>query len=324
MSDERESLVINTESGLVLRNAQSPQGLRVLQSMLRRGELAPVIRGVYARPEDRPPHEQFALRARAVGLRFPDAVLAGPAAASVLGLGHLLPPGLVVDVVAPGSRSCRRGTAIRRRDYRLHGDTQWVDGIQVTTSARAAVESALFYGPSSGLVTAESALWRGRCRRQDLVRVLAGCASRSGVAQAREVCALASDRSQTPGESLVRWVCARNGLPQPLQQVKVFDSRGCGIGVVDFMWPDRGLVVEFDGLVKTSGKYGSPMAVARKQLNRESQLVNAGLRVFRGTWKQLSDPEWVRQLVVAFSQREGRGGEFVGRYRLDELSAFRR
>jgi very-short-patch-repair endonuclease len=48
-------------------------------------------------------------------------------------------------------------------------------------------------------------------------------------------------------ESVVRWLIHEAGLPAPVLQYVITDARGRFVAQVDFAWPERKVLVEFDG-----------------------------------------------------------------------------
>jgi hypothetical protein len=84
----------------------------------------------------------------------------------------------------------------------------------------------------------------------------------------------------------------RLGLTAPVLQQAFADSNG-HIGVVDFWWPDCGLVGEFDG----RGKYlrdefsrGRSVAeIVMQEKAREDRLRALGLKVVRWEWADAID-----------------------------------
>lgn len=311
-------------TGLVVTSMQTAAGLLGIRRAVRAGRLERVIRGVYARPGDRTRHGKYRIYAMAVGLAHPRSTVTGPAAAAIMGIGHLVPADMRVDVIAPGSKGRKKGDCVYRRDHPLLGETITVCGITVTPPARTAMEAAMARGARSGLIIAEAAMWRGLCAEGALGESAGKLAGRRGISDARLVAEMAGVRSQSVGESLVRWCIRCAGLPQPLQQVAIFDADGMFIGIVDFFWPELGVVIEFDGLVKTSGQYGDPVQVAREQLARQDRLLNCGLRVIRLRWEDAYRMACVGMLVAIFRERRGRGAEFTDRYSMADVAAMRR
>ncbi len=108
---------------------------------------------------------------------------------------------------------------------------------------------------------------------------------------------LADGRAESVGESRSRYVFWRGGLPAPVPQYDVHDSRGRLIARVDFAWPHLGLFVEFDGKEKYT-KFLRPGettvdAVLREKRREELICELTGWRCLRITWADLFDPDRV-------------------------------
>ena len=71
----------------------------------------------------------------------------------------------------------------------------------------------------------------------------------------------------------------RDGRPRP----PLANARLLGLEV-DFLWPDQRLVVEVDGYTFHGHRRGF-----ERDRRRDQQLVAAGYRVIRVTWRQLRD-----------------------------------
>ncbi|WP_448852463.1 hypothetical protein [Corynebacterium sp. 335C] len=306
-------LVRDTDTGLYVGGRQPNQ--RRLKTAIARDELIRVLRGIYAPTPDGPLDRKrlFEARALGAGLRRPSDVVTGPAAAAILGLDFLLPTDNVVDVIAPRTAGLERAGLIHRRSRELAEEEIVVKhGVRVTAPARTIVETALLHGGRGGFCVAESALRGGQVRRDELDAALERCTRRKRLRDARRAVDLAGDRSGSIGESLTKWGCADDGLPAPMQQITIRDERELFVGVVDFFWPDAGLVVEFDGDVKTSGAYGNPVAVARKQISRHDDLTHTGLHVQRVTWAEAFHGTAFPVIRRLLEKRAGRGRDFTG------------
>lgn len=317
-------LVKHGESGLILASMQGTGGPQLLKVALAAGRIERVVRGVYAFAARRHPHEQYVLLAMAIGLTNGSGIITGPAAAAILGVAFLVPGDGGVDVVSVGTKNRKRGGGANRRAVKTLGTPYLARGVRITSPARTALETCVLHGFRDGLVVAESMLWHGTCDAKQLAAAMREMGRRRGIDVARRVVALASDRSQSPGESLVRWCIERAGLPQPLQQVALYDRHGSWLAVVDFFWPELGLVIEFDGLVKTSGEFGDPVEVARRQLERQDQLLHAGVRVVRLKWGDVVSGRCMSMLIEVHRQHRRRGSEFSGVHRLADVASMRR
>ena len=78
-------------------------------------------------------------------------------------------------------------------------------------------------------------------------------------------------------ESVLRWLIHEAGLPRPALQHSIVDGSGAFIGRADLAWPDRKVLVEFDGDVHRERD------VFVRDLRRQNRLMAAGWTVLRFT-----------------------------------------
>jgi hypothetical protein len=181
----------------------------------------------------------------------------------------------------------RRGgliAGVRHHRGKLEGvDLTEIDGLTVTTVARALVETACTASFEAVVVSADAVL---RVHGIDARAMLDTIEFWPGSATARAALAFADERSESVGESRLRVLLYNQGLPTPLLQVEFRDSDGF-VARVDFYFPDHGIVIEFDGLLKYAG--GSQKVLIQEKL-REDRLRALGLEVVRITWADLTRP----------------------------------
>ena len=177
--------------------------------------------------------------------------------------------------IPEGSRAESR---VDRRLYRMPFDETSVvrrRSIPVTSPARTWRDLAgILQRPA--LLAATDQLVNGLVSRQELQRELRRRPTGRGCARAREVLPLADPRAESPMESVVRWLVHDGGLPAPEPQFTVRDADGI-VGRADLAWPDRRVIVEFDGDVHRE------RAVFVKDARRQNRLIAAGWTVLRFT-----------------------------------------
>ncbi len=182
-----------------------------------------------------------------------------------------------VDVIVPmASRS------ESRRDRRVHRtplpdeDVTRRGAVPVTTPERTWRDLAGVLHLPALLAVTDQLLARWVSREQ-LARQLQGRPTGRGSARARAVLPVADPRAESPMESVVRWLLHEAGLPAPVLQYVVRDGAGRPLGQADFAWPDRKVLVEFDGDVHRERD------VFVNDLRRQNQLIAAGWTVLRFT-----------------------------------------
>lgn len=212
----------------------SPKAIR---HAMRTGALIRLRRGVYA---DADP--SLEARVRAVQVTIPRAVASHRTAAAMLGFAEV---GSVVDVTVPHLLSVpSTGSVVVHRDRRPI-PTVTARGLLVTDPVRTVLDIARSSPPAEGVVVADAAVFAHACTRADLVAGLASCRGRTGVALARRAVTLCRAGAESPMETRLRLLLVEGGLPEPTLQHPVHTSLGWLR--LDLSWPDRQVVVEYDG-----------------------------------------------------------------------------
>jgi hypothetical protein len=165
-------------------------------------------------------------------------------------------------------------------------DLSVVDGLLVTSVARATLESACATSFEVAVVGIDAALRAGHLGEHELRRLQSVMAFWPGSAVAREALRFGNGLSESVGESRLRVLMYERGLPRPRLQTEYHDRLGF-IARVDFDFDGYETVVEFDGALKYRG--GSPeVLIAEKR--REDRLRALGLTVVRTDWSDLDHP----------------------------------
>ncbi|MCZ2830471.1 DUF559 domain-containing protein [Modestobacter sp. VKM Ac-2986] len=182
-----------------------------------------------------------------------------------------------VDLTVPAGSRARN-----RPDRRLHRSPLPPEDVErrwqlpVTTPARTWRDLAAVLDPPALLAVTDQLL-DVLCTPADLERTLAVRPTGRGAARARRVLAVADPRIDSPMESVLRWLLHEAGLPRPTLQFRATDDRGRLIGLGDLAWPDRKVLVEFDGEVHRE------RGVFVNDLRRQNRLVLEGWTVLRFT-----------------------------------------
>lgn len=283
---------------------------RALRRVATAGTLVRLARGVYVNAvvwQSATPRERHVLRCRATAARLGNqVVLAAASAAAVLDLTYLgrWPERVcALNSVADGTR-VRGGISWRAHDDRHTGvrDLGWV---RTTDPYRTAIEVSAREGFLAGVVTADSALRANGHRgagdgASELLAMAESLQLQRGVRRVERVAAFANGHSESAGESWTRVVLADLGAEHPELQVDIVDD-GLWLARVDFCWPERRIVLEFDG----EKKYRAPLRGAARsaedivieEKKREDRLRAAGWTVLRIVWDDLREPERLRRLL---------------------------
>lgn len=296
----------------LLADGYAPDELRRLQ---RDGQLVHVRRGAWASPEEQPAEgttaetrHRLLLEAVAAQVK-PGAVLSHGSAAVLHGL-----PVWSEAIERVHLTRNRRTGARRGRDVELHTaslpPTQviLVDGLATTTLPRTVADLGRMLPFDQAVAAGDRAVALGLDfgYLEDVLRTMEQW---PGVRQARRMANFVDGRAESAGESVSRVRIATLGLPSPIPQYEIFDRNGTLLARVDFAWPDRRTVGEFDGRVK----YGAllrpgqrPEDVVYAEKLREDALRDAGWQVVRWIWADLARPLVIQQRLVRAFARAGR------------------
>lgn len=293
--------VVGLGPGFLRREALA---LGLTDTMLRRamakGELVRPRQGLYvdglwwskANPESR--HREVA---RAAVRLFAQPVVMSHWTAALL---HGLPVWNVdlrrvhVTHLAPASGRLQ-GDIVHHRSRRELTGNEEVDNVPVTGVARTVIDCAKLGGVERGMVVADGALAKGLVTPRCLVEQAVAQDHDPHSLPVRLVVGGATALAQSAGETRSRLLFSRAGLPTPQLQYKVYDAFGKLLGIVDFAWPEHGVIVEFDGKVKyvnfvPEGKTALDVLMEEKQ--REDRIREAtGWTVIRLTWDDLNHPD---------------------------------
>lgn len=165
-------------------------------------------------------------------------------------------------------------------------DPSVVDGLLVTSVARATLESACATSFEVAVVGVDAALRAGHLGEHEMQRLQSVMAFWPGSSVARQALRFGNGLSESVGESRLRVLMYERGLPRPRLQTEFHDRFGF-IARVDFDFEGYETVTEFDGALKYGG--GSPEVLIREK-QRDDRLRAIGLTVIRTDWSDLDRP----------------------------------
>jgi len=261
-------------------------GRGAIEHRVAQGRLHRMHRGVYLVGHAIPP--PLARETAALLACGPGAVLSHRSAAALWQLPTKGAREVEVTLVArrPASRPGIRiycVPSLASRDRRRHA------GLALTAPARTLLDLGTLLSPRA----LEQAVAEARARRLVssgvLLAALDRAPKRRGAAALRALLRQESGPALTRSEAEERLLALvrAEGLPLPESNVRV------GAYEVDFLWRAQRLVVEVDGYAFHS----SPAAFERDRV-RDADLGDAGFRVRRVTWRQLTeDPDGVKRML---------------------------
>ncbi len=283
---------------------------RSLRRLRERGRLARVVPGAYVdadlwgRLSDR---ERYVTRVHSTVSRLQGPVAISHWSAAAV-WGFPVPDAWPesVQVVDPRRASSNSIPTLHRRPGILPPDevVDW-EGLLVTTPSRTAADLALVSGFADAVVVFDHCLFTGVLDPA----IVRGLFDRRRTARRRRSALAALDFSRagaaSPGESFSRVALASRGFPEPVLQAPFADHRG-PIGLVDFWWPERGIVGEFDGDVKytdpryTRGRTAAEVVTEEKRRQARLRAVPGVRDVVRWDYSVARDPdELARRLLAA-------------------------
>lgn len=260
------------DSGVVAA-AHHPNQRSAVRRAVTTGDLVPVLPGVYAQAHDLK-HDQ---RAAALMAAYPEAVLVGESAASLLGWPGLEPP--ATCVAALPHRCARPGYRFIRRHVWAN-DIIEQDGIRVTTAALTALDLAR----ERGAQPLDDALRLG-VPLEDLREAYDRYPGRRGNTRLRALLLDSRDRPWSEAERAAHRALREAGLEAWFGNYRV--TVGGHTYHVDIAFPEARLAIEIDGRAFHAG-WDQRIADSA----RDRALVAEGWRVLRfPAVVVLSDPE---------------------------------
>jgi hypothetical protein len=305
---------------LLAREHSVPGDRAYLFDRVRQGELVRVARGAYLHRDvwkemDR--HARYRATIEAAAALHPgEQVFSHESAAALWRLPALDTWPQRVHVLSPATSGTRSSTLFDRHSIGVPCETEKVSGYSVTTLARTVVDLAARRTLEVATVFVDAALRRAdhpvegiprtSVVKGDLLREVQGFPLRQGTAKARAAIDFADGLADRPGESISRVSIFRAGLTAPLLQVPIRGASGRSY-FVDFLWPEFGLIGEFDGKDKYSNPEflggRTPEQALLDEKAREDDLRATGRRMSRWGWTLARSPLRLRAHLYAAGVR---------------------
>jgi hypothetical protein len=303
------------EKGVFLRQEAFKLGIddKTLGRLRQSGFLVRVRHGAYAfgdvweKLDERGRH---ALRFRAAARASRQAV----AASHVTAMLEHVPDYWGLDLSRPhltrldGRGAGRTSGLHQHRGVIRDGDLTHKGTYAVTAPACAGLELVTVASTEAALVSIDAVLKAGLCSVQDIwARYEAGIDRWPHTLRANIVLRLMDPRIESVGESRTLYMLWNGGLPLPQPQFDVYAANGTHLGRVDFAWPELGVFLEFDGMIKyqrllKEGESASDVVV-REKLREERICRATGWRCVRITWADLQSPArtiaMIREVLAA-------------------------
>ena len=276
---------------------------RALERDDQRGRYERLRPGVLVRPDaldGMHPGEQHhvLVRASAHRLRATD-VVSHQSACAVLGLPLIGTAPPKVHLADPTTTHTRVTAWFVRHGAQGRAPAVLVDqqATPTTTAARTAIDVAATRSLLEALPVVDAVLSRRLADREALdaeLTSLVFARTKAGIAVG-----MGSALSGSPAESVCRVRFRELGAPEPVQQ-HVFARAGSATAIVDFWFPDQGVVVEVDGRAKYEDPVlldGRSTADAHWREKRREDFIRSFPEVravLRLSWADLMQPDRVR------------------------------
>lgn len=288
---------------------------RDIARAIQRGDLSKVRYGAYVRTALLANLDDVGLarvRSRAV-LRTatPSAVLSHQSGLAEYGIPMW---GMDLDsthVTRTDGRAGRREAGVIQHRAGLE-DEDWSvrDDVRVMNLPRAVLEVIVTHRSEVGLVAACMALATGSASLEQLRTAEEATERWPNSLNVRIVLARADHRLTNVAEARSWHLFHEQRLPLPEPQVEVHDEFGNLIGIVDFLWRDLGVFLEFDGKIKYT-QFRKPGETLDQYLLREKRREElicqvTGWVCIRVQWSDLESPvrtaKRIGQLLASRSQ----------------------
>lgn len=275
---------------------------------VRRGELLKVHGTFYVdsyRWKRLKPWERERVHAVAVGRASRSAALVGRSAATLWGLPvmHQREP-FVAELMypehrRPGGKQKQQRDVRFRVGYLREEDVVVKNGARVTSLSRTAIDAARFEDFPHALMIIEGLLRAHPRLFSEVKREIDSAPRAKGMPQARRIFAIASTRSESPGESLALGHFCTSGLHSLHDVIQNPTLTVNGRTYRPDFLIDGWLIVEVDGEIKYNGELQQLDEALNAERLRETQLQNAGFRVLRFRWPALVTGEFIADIERA-------------------------
>lgn len=200
-----------------------------------------------------------------------------------------------VDLTRKDQRTGRREAGVAQHRGRiLGGDWVELNGLFVMSPTRTALELTTQLDVEHSLVEIDDFLHRGLTTPEQLASRFALMNHWPDTLHTDLILRRSDGRSESVGETRIRYLCWAQGLPTPIPNYEVKDREGNVRYRVDLAWPELGVFLEFDGLLKyqRSRREGeSAGECVERERRRENHIIElTGWRVVRVVWADLHHP----------------------------------
>ncbi len=145
-----------------------------------------------------------------------------------------------------------------------------MQGVQVSDPLSTWADLAAALSLDDLVVMGDGILRRRFCTLEELRVDLVRRAGARGIRHLREASELVRADAKSVMETRARLVMHRAGLPEPVLNQDIYDDNGDWLGCPDFAWPERKVLVEYDGDHHRTDRVQWQRDVARRRLMQEA------------------------------------------------------
>jgi len=204
----------------------------------------------------------------------PEYAFSGLTAAWLLGVDVAWGDPIEVTIGREVPVRARAGVRLRRAAL-PRSDVIYRRGFRTTSAMRTVCDLGSRRDLVGSVVAVDMVLHAGLVTLPQLESHVQTHPGQKGVKRLRRAVRLADPRAESPMETRLRMELIRARLPRPSVQAELRDAAGDFIGRADLYYPDRRLVIEYDG------DNHRDRLVA--DLRRQNAIVNAGYHLLRFT-----------------------------------------
>ncbi|TWG99242.1 hypothetical protein L615_002700000230 [Nocardioides sp. J9] len=294
--------LVADERGILLRRDALAMGIddNALQRALRGGFIVRIRQGAYALRdiwEHAMPQDRHSLLLSAVRKQYDDTVAASHVSACIEQGGPTW--GLDLSSVhvtsLDGSSERNQGKVVHHRGACRADDLTRDDFGWITAPTRTALDTASIAPQEPAVAVLDWFIQSGLTTRTQLEQGFAGMKHWPDTLALHRVLQLTDGYAESVGETRTRLLLRRQRIPAPIPQLEIRHPSGRVAGRVDFAWPERRVMLEFDGMQKyhrfrRPGESIEEMVIREKQ--REDLLRElTGWLMIRLVWVDLDYPQ---------------------------------
>ncbi len=211
----------------------------------------------------------------------------------------------VTSLFGSGERTAAK--VVHHRGVCRAGDITRLDGAWITAPARTALDTASLAAREPAVAVLDYFQQKGLATREELEQVLESMTNFPESLSLLPKLRLSDGRAESVGETRSRLLFKSQGLPAPIPQFEIVHPAGHVAGRVDFAWPERRVMLEFDGRAKylRTRRKGETIeeAVMREKAREDHLRELTGWLMVRLIWADLDYPaETVNRILRAFAQ----------------------